>query len=373
MSHATATVLAPKTILQAISQLELPGTTLQRLFGWGFSGTNRLRQGGRNFAYDVIDHTRRVATGRVPGQAATRQAPQRVRTVGGVFPRSAETIALLDEDLLNRRRIGGQLDELDEQGESYLTRQEAYLGQRFANLIEFQTAALLRGSYSYSDSGDDLLHSFTGGGVQVDFMTPAGNLEQLDMLGEGPILDADWQTASTDIPRHLQEINAAMVQLTGLGLSHVVLTGAGWQRVINNTKVQTLGGSANVVYDSLQRVGAGEFTAVLRAIPWVTFHVVDYGLEVWNGTAEAFTKLIGDDFAAFFPDPSPRWVQYLEGSEIVTEGPNGAKSEAYGFHPYAYPTHDPSGWELCAVFNGIPALYLPKAIAYGRISGGSYS
>ena len=58
-----------------------------------------------------------------------------------------------------------------------------------------------------------------------------------------------------------------------MGLAHVVLTSVGWQHIVNNTKVQAQGGSANVVFDSLQRVGAGEFSVVLRAIPWITFHV----------------------------------------------------------------------------------------------------
>jgi hypothetical protein len=372
MSQSTATVLAPKTILQAISQMQLPGTTLQNLFGWGMSGANRLRQSGRSFAFDVFDHTRKVATARVPGQAASRQKPQKVGTTSGVFPRAAETIALLDEDLLNRRRVGGQLDELDDYGESYLTRQEAYLGQRFANLIEFQTAAMLRGSYTFDEQGDDLLHGFSGGSHTVDFLQPAGNRNQLNMLGAGNILNADWATSTTNIPGHLANVNAAMVQLTGWGLAHVVLTSAGWQHVINNEHVRALGGSANVVYDALQRAGAGEFTAVLKALPWITFHIVDYGLEVWTGSAEVYTRLIEDNHAAFLPDPSPRWVQFLEGSEIVTEGPNGPKSEVFGFYPFAYATHDPSGWELCGVFNGLPALYLPKAIAYGLITGGEY-
>jgi hypothetical protein len=372
MSQSTATLLAPKTILEVISQLDLPGTSLQNLFGWGFRGANKMQQSGRSFAYDVLDPTRRVATARVPGQSASRQKPQKVSAVNGVFPRSAETISLLDEDLLNRRRLGGSVEELDSFGESYVTRQEAYLAQRFANLIEFQTAAMLRGKYSFYNDGDDLLHGFAGGDVDIEFQQPAGNRDQLDMLGGGDLLDADWATAATDIPGQLASINAAMVQLTGLGLAHVVLTSAGWQHVINNTKVQTLGGSEAVV-NSIRRVSAGEFTASVRALPWITFHVVDYGLEIYNGTSETFTRLIEDDHAAFLPDPSPRWVQYLEGSEIVTEGPGGAKSEVHGFHPFAYPTHDPSGWDLCAVFNGIPALYLPSALAYGLITGGSYS
>ena len=119
-------------------------------------------------------------------------------------------------------------------------------------------------------------------------------------------------------------------------------------------------------------MSAGEFTATLRGLPWLTFHVIDYGLEIFNGTSEAFTKLIEDDHAAFLPEPSPSWVQYLEGSEFVTEGPNGPKHERYGFYAYAFTTHDPSGWELCGVFNGIPALYTPSALAYGLITGGSY-
>jgi hypothetical protein len=164
-----------------------------------------------------------------------------------------------------------------------------------------------------------------------------------------------------------------MINLTGYGLAHVIVTSVGWQKIVNNTKVQNQGGADGPVFESMRRVSAGEFTATLRGLPWLTFHVIDYGLEIWNGSSEVFTKLIEDDHAAFLPEPSPRWVQYLEGSEMVTEGPNGPKHERFGFYAYAYPTHDPSGWELCAVFNGIPALYTPKALAYGLITGGSYS
>jgi hypothetical protein len=372
MGVSTQQILAPKTILQAITQMTLPGTTLQRLFGWNLGGGNAERQSGRNFSYDIFDNTRRVATARVPGQAASRQAPHKVGNVQGTFPRAAETISLLDEDLLNRRAFGGRADELDLGGEAYLTKQEAYLAQRFANLVEFQTAAMLRGSYSYHDDGDVLRHGFSGGSMTIDFQMPAGNKDQLDMLGTGNLLDADWAVAATDIPLHLQNINGAMLQLTGMGLSHVVLTSTGWRHVLQNAKVQAMGGSANVVFESLKRTSTGEFQATLRALPWITFHIVDYGLDVWSGSSEVFTPLIASDHAAFFAEPSPRWVRYLMGSEIVTEGPAGVRSEQFGFYPYSYPTHDPSGWELSAVMNGIPALLTPSAMAYGLITGGAY-
>lgn len=372
MTVSTAEVLAPKTILKAVQQMDLAGTSLQRLLGFGLGSGNVDRQSGRNFAFDSFPPTRRIATARFGAQASGRQRPQAVTTQSGTFPRAAETISLLDEDLLNRRRIGRSPGELDRRGENYLTRQEAYLAQRFANLVEFQAAAMLRGSYSYHMDGDDLRHGFTGGTMAVDFAIPAGNLGQLNMLGGGNLLNADWSVTTTDIPRQLQAINAAMVQLTGMGLAHVIVTGTGWQNIINNQKVQTQGGSAASAFESLSRQGSGEFSARLKALPWITFHVVDYGLEVWNGTSEVFTKLIADDSAAFLPEPSVRWVQYLEGSEMVTEGPGGVKGERFGFYAYAYSTHDPSGWDLCAVMNGIPALYMPSAAAYGKISGGVY-
>jgi hypothetical protein len=369
MGITTQQIFASQTILQVVSQMNLAGTTLQRLFGWGFGGKNIARQSGRSFSYDIFDNTRSVATARVPGQTTGRQPPRKVGVVQGTFPRAAEAITLLDEDLLNRRFIADSASEIGVNGEAFLTRQEAYLAQRFANLIEFQTAAMLRGSYCFADDGDDLRHSFNTGPVTVNFRIPAGNKDKLDMLGDGDIITGDWSAAETDIPLQLQQINAAMLQLTGMGLSHVVVTGVGWQHLVNNQRIQAMGGSTNVVFDSLKRTKTGEFEAVLRALPWITFHIVDYGLDVWDGTAEVFTKLIEDDHAAFFPGPSPRWAQYVEGSEIVTEGPGGVKAERFGFYPYAYPKHDPSGWELCAVMNGIPALYTPSAVAYGRIVG----
>lgn len=371
MTVSLAELLAPQTIAKAISQLDLPGTSLQTLFGWGLGGSNVARQSGRHFAYDVFNATRTVATGRVPAQPLALTPPQAAGTISGTFPRAAEKIALLDEDLLNRRPLGGPDGRLDHHA-VFVTRQEVYLAQRFANLIEFQTAAMLRGRYTYTQDGDWLRHGFDGGQTLIDFRIPPGNQGQLDMLGSGNLLDADWASPTTDIPAQLHAINAAMVQLTGLGLSHVLLTSVGWQYVVNNEKVQQQGGSGGPVLAQMRRSSAGEFTAVLQGLPWVTFHVIDYGLEVWDGTQERFTRLIEDDHAAFLPEPAPRWVQYLEGSEFVTEGPGGPRHERFGFYPYAVPTHDPSGWELCAVHNGIPALYTPQAVAYGQITGGVY-
>src|SRR5207244_9400282 len=124
-----------------------------------------------------------------------------------------------------------------------------------------------------------------------------GTLSRLNIFGSGNIRNADWATSGTDIPAQLHAVNAAMIQTTGLGLAHVILTSVGWQKIVNNTKVQQQGGSAGPVFERLTRVSAGEFTATLRGLPWLTFHVIDYGLEIYNGASEVFTKLIEDDHA----------------------------------------------------------------------------
>ncbi len=370
--RAVADILAPEVIAKTISQLELPGTTLQKIFGFGPGGGAGEPWDARDGSYDVFDVSRRVTPAIHPEAPSANRRPQKVGKVRFTIPRHSQTISLLDERIHNQRKIGGPTSELDRGGENYIAKQEEILAQEVANLIEFQTAGMIRGSYMYNQSGERLEHVFSGGQETVDFQIPAGNKTKLNMLSAGDILGTSWDNVASDIPADLFQINEAFVNLTGDGLAHCVLTSVGWQYIVNNTKVKAQGGTANVVFERINKVGAGEFSAVIRAIPWLTFHIVDYGLEIWDGPGTAdsdysFTKLIEDDHAAFFPEPSRRWVNYLDGGAWVTEGPNGPTGFRHGFYPYAYKTHDPSGWKLNAEFNGMPALERPKAMAYGLI------
>ncbi len=392
--RSTAEILAPTLIKERISRLALVGTSLQSLFGWSvgagalddgsLDGSLSFREGdetadgiprqgnvddwdARSGSYDIFDNTRRVATARVPGQTSSMLAPQKVGTVNFTIPRSAETIPLTHESIHNFRPIGGPTSDIDRGGLRYITAQETIMAQRAANLVEFQTAAMIRGSYTFTQNGDDLEHTFSGGEVTIDYQQPAGNRDRLDMLGAGNIITADWDVAGTDIPAQLANINAAMVQLTGKGLKHIIVTGLTWEFVKNNTAIATQGGSANVVFDTQTRQRPGEFTAVLRALPQYTWHIIEYGVELWNGTTHAFTKLIEEKKAAFLPEPDDQWTEYIRGAEWVTEGFGGRVSFQHGFYPFAYPTHDPSGWNLSNVMNGFPALKVPNVPAYGTI------
>ena len=359
-------VLRSKRILgvfQRVLEAQAPIATLL-----GFTGSNVNNVGGRQFHYDVFNATRTIATGRAPGDASALIKPQKVGEVQGTFPRSAESMILKYEDMMNRRRIGGPLMTLDSMGLQYITKQEMYMAQRYANLIEFQAVSMLKGSYTYTQSGDDLVHDYSGGGTTVDFQIPAGNKSQLDMLGGGAIINTSWATvASASIITDLFQINQAMLQLTGLHLQHVIMNSTTWKYILLNDEIQEVGGTSNIVFESLvKNPVTGNFRARLRAIPWVEFHIIDVGLEV--GTSDTYTLSLADDQVFFIPEPSPMWCQYLNGSEVVVEGPNGPTSEQFGTYAFAYPRHDPAGYQLSSIHNGMPSLTVPAAVAFADVT-----
>lgn len=373
--YSVSDLLSNLQILGEISTIDLPGTSLQRLFGWNITSFATPNVEGnvqdsalRTGQYDIFDVTRRVATGRTPGAAMSVQKPQRVGFTQFTIPRAAEKIPLTFEEMNQRRAPGTMPGQLDRNVELFIRGQERYLAQRFANLLELQATGLLRGEYYFTEVGDDLEHSFVAGDVHIDFQVPSGNKGQLNVFGDGAIISASWADPATDIPSHIYAIHRAMLQLTGQGLKHIVLKSDMWNDVINNNFVKAQSGTANVPFESLQQVSPGEFNAKLRDLPWVTFHLVDYGLEVFDGTSHEYTELIEDDHAAFLPEPNDDWVGYIRGMETVVEGENGPVSDQYGFYAYAFPSHDPSGWNLCAVHNGLPKLVRPKAIMYADLT-----
>lgn len=373
--RAVADLLAPEVILREVSRIQLPATTLSDLFGWGLPDRDPAAQTGnminydlRDGAYDTFNRTQDLASGRVPGTANFNLPPQKVGKVRFTVPRSAERIPLTDEDLVNRRQIGQAVTVVDQMGENYIMRQKRYLAERVANMIEFQTAALLRGSYTFDQQGDELRQGFSGGQETINFQLPTGNLNQLNMLGAGDIITAPWSTTSTDVIGHLMAINDAMNAITGLGIEHAVSNSKTFRYVLKNDFVKAEAGTAATPFESYIRRGPGEYSVRLRSIPWLEWHIIDYKLNIWNGSAYVRSSLVQDDQVSFFPTPSPAWVQYCNGGEVVTEGPAGVRAFRNGFYAYGYPSWDPSGWNLCTVHNGFPMLYIPGAIATADVT-----
>ena len=371
-------LLAPEVILRAVTIKKVPNTALSRLMGWALPEVASFNIAGpsgnvvesplRSSFYDTIRETPRIAHASVPGSPATLVAPQITGKVPYTVPRSHEAIDLKYEDLNQRRQFGAPVTAVDTRGERYLSIQEDYLAKRQANFIEFQTAAMFRGSYTYDQQGDTLRHGFSGGGTTVNFNIPAANLTDLDMLGAGAILAANWSTDTTDIPADLYAINDAFISLTGRGLRHVIISSVGWGYVLNCTIVKAQAGTADKAFLRLERTGEGEFEAVLKAVPWVTFHIIDYRLDDWSGSAYQSSKLVPDTKAIFLVEPDQDWVQYGTCMETVVEGHGGPTSDRYGLYFWTEQTHQPAGRRLYSLLNGLPFLYNPLCVAYGTIA-----
>ena len=357
-------LLAPEVILREVSRIQLPKTVLSDLFGWGLASRNPDAMTGnmidyplRDGSYDVYNRTRLLATATVPGTANVNVKPQKAGRVRFTIPRIAEQIPLTDEEMVNRRQIGQAVTVIDAMGENYIMRQKRYLAEKVANSIEFQTAALFRGSYTFDQVGDELRMGFSGGADTIDYQVSSNHKNQLN-----GIITVSWAIPSSDIIGNMAAINRQSNADSGLGIEHAVCNSVTWQYIVNNDKIKAQAGTSNTPFETYTRTGPGTRAITLRALPEIQWHIVDYTLDIWDTSAFTSTMLIADDQVTLFPTPSPDWVQYLNGGEVVSEGPNGVRAFRSGFYAYGYNQWNPSGWNLCTVMNGIPALYIPDGI-----------
>ncbi|HVX15951.1 MAG TPA: major capsid protein [Pirellulales bacterium] len=359
MAVALPSALQPAIINERINRLNLINDRLQRFFGMERGGRAVQDYGGRRGSWDVFSSSRNVPDGRMPGAPAGTIAANPVGRVTFTFPRSANKLPLPLEELHNLRPIGGPVANLDIAGQNYIAEQERILAQEITNLREFQIAAMLRGSYTYTQVGDALQHGFSGGGITVNYQIPSTNTGNLN-----GIISTLWSNPSAPIINNCLAVNALMQQLCGRGLKHVFVSSVGWGYVVNNVQVQDQSGSAEKVFDHMRSDNDNGFIATLRGAPWIVWHIIDDGLSL-QGT---FTKLIPDNRAVFLPDPTPDVFSFYQGSEPVIEWVGRPAVERFGEYYWAKPTDDPAGYQLMNVFNGIPALKVPAAVFFGSIA-----
>lgn len=363
MGYTLEQILHPKAINGRFSRLKVRNTTLQRLFGLQIGGVGSMLKGGQTFSFDIENPERDIATARRDLQESKRVQPKVVGHVDGRYPRSAETIDLDLNKILELRSLGGQMDEVSEGGAQYITANQRKLLQRYANLREFQVAGMMRGHYYWQQTDDDTIeHSFTSGGALVDinFQIPAGNLGGLDMTGAGNLLTVDWTDASSDILGELLSVQEAFEQVSGETPQNMVCSMTTLNYLLQNTGLHNVAGSTGPTWREF-RSEQNDVMLILQALPWLKIWIVTEVLNV----AGTVTRLIPDNGVFFFPDPSPDWVQYWEGSEIVAETDRGIRNERTGLYAWTHLREDPAAIELKAVQRGLPALLNPNAIAYG--------
>lgn len=366
MAVALDSLLSSPVIADVISRIKTPMSRFQDFYGLGIGGRFTNPIGGKEFGWDIFDKTRNIATGRPFGTGPANVAPRPIGNVMARPHRTHEKVVLLHDRLFHTRPLGGGIGEVDVRGQKYIQQQLEALIQRFRNAREFMVSRMFRGTFMLKFNGEDWIPVDTGGQMTVDFQVPANH--KTDVNIGGAIFAADWQSAAAPIHTDLLQLNSVSESEYGFPINHAWVGSSLWGAILANTQVKDLAGTSNTPFATYERVesDATDFRAMLRGIPWITWHIYDGGLNV-DGT---FTKFIPANNAIFTPEPSSSWLEMLEGSEFVKENVMDAGSVKTGFNTWTTHAIDPASVELKALDIALPALYVPKAIYYATVSTG---
>ncbi len=349
------------------------------------TGPNTLYSGNsvRNASYRIFDENRVVAKMRAPNTGPATVVRNPMGQVQISVARAHEKIDLDFEELGNLSKMVGPNSVIDTAGQDYIERQEMALARHFGNFVEMMAAGMARDSLYYTINGDNWFPNFTGGGTaqQISFKIPAGNKNQLNMLGSGNILTAGWQYPDANIPADILSIQAAFVQLTGMSMLNIIVNSVTWASIIQNNHVREIGGTANTVYAEYKwepatfpdgQPGTYQY-AILRGIPLVKWFICDDVLAVNTDIDPVYTsvapatgslaKIVPDGMAIMMAEPAKDWVQLYHGGEYVIENEGQPAVFRGGYYAWKQWTTQPASVSLIGVLNAVPLLYRPLAIA----------
>jgi len=393
-------LLTPQVILKAVSRIRKFQGRLGRWVGFqpnrynqdnvSLEGPN-VRYGDTRFAtFRLDDVTRVVGKGRAPGTGPASVAVNPMGDVRVSCARFHEKVRLLGEFLGNLSPIIGPNSQIDTGGQSYIARQTVHLAEKYNNTIELMTTGMFQDNLYFQLSGDNLLPVIGAPtapaiGVQIPFQLPAGNKNQLNLLGTGNIILVGWQNAGAPLIKNCLQIQAAMTQLSGYQPRHFWMNSIMWYNVLLNSEVRNTAGSSNTPFASYDRVPENamdgmpqpEFAAQLRGIPWVTWHIADDVLvtggdidPTWSSSSgTTIVKVCPDNTLMIAPDPSPDWTELYLGAEPISESAGQPMALKRGYTFWKEWVTQPSCIELISLMNAIPLLYVPKAVAFATVAG----
>jgi hypothetical protein len=370
-------------VLKVISRIKAQGQPLSNFYGLGVgdSGSETIPAGIRSFSYDIFDHTRQLGSIRPPKTGPNRGRAQKTGTRTGHIIRAYESLPIAWEDIVNTRPHGAAIGTLDKNGQDKVTRQIKHYTEKMMNLREWVVSRMFRGSFQLKYEGDKIYVVDSGGDLTVDYGLPAAHKSQLALgTGGADLIDAPWDTTTTDVITQFLKINKTAERLTGWVVEHVWInsTTLGW--LMNNTKLQATGGSAFRTFDSLQwrdmsTIDGGSrkrgFDVVFRGMPWITFHIYDGVLQKGNALADSTSideteLLIPDGVALMTPAPG-EWCAFAEGQEPVTRTLASNMEIMTGFNTFRRPMNDPAGVELHFLDNFFPYTTNSQAWFYATV------
>ncbi len=384
-------ILLPQVVIEVISRIREGQGRLQRLMGMNIGGKNVSTISGRYATFRIFDHTREPAFGRAPGSGPATISQQPIGQVPVQMARFHEKKILDYEQLGNLSLLSGPNSQVDTAGQDYIARQEADMAERMNNAMEVMVAAMVtNGKFYMKFVGESWIPFMTqpasGNYITVDYQVPATHLNQLTMGTGTAIIDSPWSDPNTSILKQLMNLKAAFVSEQGRPLKDILVNSKTWYQVVTNTEIRNVGGSSNTTFASYEQnkekdmdgEETNAYTAILRADPTLTWHIMDDVLAIGGGGDPSYaagtatlTKEVPDNVAVFLPplESVKRWAHMVHGSEPVVEKDGEMPTERKGLYAWNRPVCQPSGIELITLLNAMPTLTVPKSLAIGVVSG----
>lgn len=266
--------------------------------------------------------------------------------------------------LVNLREEGDAGKQM--KGQQTVARQVASFGNQFSNLRTAAIHSLLSKGAIFVAADGSLLASSSGAAYTIDFGIPAGNKGTLGVDGGEAILNANWDTAATDIGLQVQNLRAAARKFTGYPLRHVFYGPNIPTYIRGNTMAQT------AISGSVRLSEAQYANEIPDGLFGMTWHAVDQAFfELADGTA---TDWYDDDAVVFTPDPTPDWIDTIQGSFLVptelgisqdASAVLNSLNEMFGPFGYAELTTDPPGIKQYGGDTFLPVLKVPNAMFIG--------
>lgn len=263
----------------------------------------------------------------------------------------------------------------DELGKEQAEYQSQEFKQHFANLRIALTAQALFSGIVYIDSNGNMQPGASGSSYNVNYGVPAGNQNQLNVLGTGNIISASWATTTTNIVTQLINLRTAAGKLTGYPIE-VAFYGDNIPEYIgaNATAQQylKLNPPMNQAFINDNSAVPNGFGGVKR---WI--HAGNMFYDDKNGTHQ---NLLGANQVIFCPPHSPEWFDTFEGSFPMPQsvlpvmgGTTGTVLDnvvaEYGMFSYGMLGLNPPTVEQFAGDTFLPILKVPSAVFQATVAG----
>lgn len=374
-------ILRPQVLTRVVRQVVASADPILNFMGFQPGGFNEVNEGhGRTGTYHIYDDTRQVGKTRAPGTAAGRSSKQGMKAVNFTYPRMHDSISIQAEFFNNIGKIDNPAVR-DEAGRTMIERQTKTLSTKAANWRIAMTVGMLRDSLYFTEDGDDwhINYTSTSSLGRVNFQVPAGNKTQGNMTDRAgtsvhgsSIFAISLDNTTADLVLYIDKVNQAR-SVQGVGpVRHIHCNNRMWNYIRNLEVLAAMAGIVNPPFMSYDRVAGTrpdgtalhEYTGTVNALPGITFHITDEGLELWDAATSAFVfqKHFPDTMLVMMGDPvGEKYSAYL-GSEPIAEYDGGPETIRTGTSAWSKKVSNPTATEVYVLDNCLTVPHDPYDI-----------